>query len=132
MPDPTTPRTPGEVQEAVKRELQESSEALKALLSGKFHIEEVLELVSEVVELIEELSPAHMTGEQKHAIAEGIYSWVDERFNIEQVIFEKIDQVLGWLKWLPFGLKGRIVSVVVGFIIKAIVAAFNASIWKDK
>jgi len=96
------------------------------LFSGKFHIQEVFNLVASLVKAAESVIAAPDTGEQKHTLVREAFEYFDNKYRI----IDRIDDLIP----LPFFLEpfdGAFLRRLVDFLIGQAVAVFNATIWKE-
>ena len=94
------------------------------LFSGKFHIQEVFNLVSSLVKTAESIITAPTSGESKHQLVQDAFDHFDKKYKI----IDRIDDLIP----LPFFLEafdGPFLRKLVDFLIGQAVSAFNATIW---
>ena len=94
------------------------------LLSGKFHIQEVFNLVSSLVRTAESIITVPSSGEAKHELVKEAFAYFDNKYRI----IDHIDDLIP----LPFFLEpfdGPFLRKVVDFLIGQAVSVFNQTIW---
>jgi len=94
------------------------------LFSGKFHIQEVFNLVSSLVRTAESIITAPSSGEDKHKLVQEAFEYFDNKYNI----IDRIDDLIP----LPFFLEafdGPFLRKVIDFLIGQAVSVFNQTIW---
>ena len=115
----------GQVKKAVLIHLEDNSVAVKALIDPPFELQEVFNVITEAIELVEVFSPDEMPGDVKRAIVQGVIEWMDQKFGITSTIVASI--VPRWLRWLPIK---RIVAKIFPAMIELIVSILNKYVWK--
>jgi len=96
------------------------------LFSGKFHIQEVFNLVSSLVRTAESIITAPSSGEAKHKLVKDAFAYFDKKYRI----IDRIDDLIR----LPFFLEpfdGAFLRKLIDFLIGQAVAVFNVTIWKE-
>ena len=94
------------------------------LFSGKFHIQEVFNLVSSLVRTAESIITAPSSGEAKHMLVREAFEYFDNKYRI----IDRIDDLIP----LPFFLEpfdGAFLRKLVDFLIGQAVSVFNQTIW---
>jgi hypothetical protein len=94
------------------------------LFSGKFHIQEVFNLISSLVRTAESIITAPSSGEAKHKLVREAFEYFDNKYRI----IDRIDDLLP----LPFFLEpfdGAFLRKLVDFLIGQAVSVFNQTIW---
>ena len=94
------------------------------LFSGKFHIQEVFNLVSSLVRTAESIITGPSSGEAKHKLVKDAFAYFDNKYRI----IDRIDDLIP----LPFFLEpfdGPFLRKVVDFLIGQAVSVFNQTIW---
>ena len=96
-----------------------------ALLTGKFRLQEVFNLVGSLVRAAEAVVTAPGSGAVKHQLVRDAFEWFDRKYRI----IDRIDDLVP----LPFFLEpldGPFLRRLIDFLIGQAVAVFNATIWK--
>ncbi len=106
-------------------ELNENCVAAERLATPPFEFGEVLDVITEAIELIEAISPPEMSGRDKRAVVAGVIEWLDNKFNITATVVKSL--VPKWLRWLPIR---RIVKAIFPAMIDIIVRLLNKYVWK--
>lgn len=97
------------------------------LFSGKFHIQEVFNLVSSLVRTAETIITAPSSGEDKHKLVKEAFAYFDNKYRI----IDRIDDLIP----LPFFLEpfdGAFLRKLIDFLIGQAVAVFNQTIWAEQ
>lgn len=118
----------------VIKELHENSVAINELIEAPFELHEVFDVVTEVIELAEALSPDGMSGKDKKAVVTGVIEWLDKKFNITATIVVAIlPKLPRWLRWLlPVKRIKKIIVKIFPAMIDVIVRILNKYVWKKK
>jgi len=96
------------------------------LLSGKFRLQEVFDLVGSMVKAAESIFTAPQAGIEKHRLVREAFDY----FNRKYRIVDRIDDLVALPVFLePFD--GPFLRKVVDFLIGQAVAIFNSTIWKE-
>lgn len=110
--------------------LEENNAAVRALLDPPFKIQEVFDLITEAVELVETISPEHVDGKTKRAIVQSVLLWADKKFKITATALSALlDFVPRWLRWAVPG--KRIVAKLFPLLVDLIVSVLNRYVWKQ-
>ena len=107
-------------------EMETAGKDWQELFSGKFHIQEVFNLVSSLVKTAESIITAPTSGEAKHKLVKEAFEHFDNKYRI----IDRIDDLIP----LPFFLEpfdGAFLRKLVDFLIGQAVAVFNATIWAE-
>jgi hypothetical protein len=108
-------------------EMEKIGKDWQELFSGKFHIQEVFNLVSSLVKTAESIITVPSSGESKHLLVREAFEYFDSKYNI----IDRIDDLIP----LPFFLEpfdGPFLRKVVDFLIGQAVAVFNQTIWSKQ
>ncbi len=126
--------TPGEIKAQVIHRLNKNSAAINALLDPPFEFAEVFDVITEAIELVEEVSPDDITGPQKRAIVTGVIEWLDNKFSVTATIIGLIlPKLPRWLRWLlPIKRIKKIVVKIFPAMIDVIVRILNKYVWKKE
>lgn len=111
--------------ERILAELEAIGRNWDALLTGKFRLQEIYDLVGSLVRAAEAVITAPGTGEQKHQLVRDAFDWFDRRYRI----IDRIDDLVP----LPFFLEpfdAPFFRRVIDFLIGQAVAVFNSTIWR--
>ena len=122
--------SPSEIKSRIIKELNETSDAVKALRTPPFHIKEVFDLVVEIVSMVEHFALPHMNGATKRAIANGVIAWVDREFRITQIIYKSLFGKFFLFKLIPAGFKRTLIREVMEMAVGIIVMVLNKVLWK--
>ena len=117
----------GQIKRDVIRELEENSVAIQALIDPPFKLQEVFDVITEAIELIEKIAPDGTPGVVKRAIAEGMIEWLDKKFKITATIVSMV--LPRGLRWLPIK---WIVRKIFPAMIDVIVRLLNKYVWKKE
>ena len=96
------------------------------LFSGKFHIQEVFNLVSSLVRTAESIITVPSSGEAKHKLVKDAFAYFDNKYRI----IDRLDDLIP----LPFYLEafdGPFLRKLVDFLIGQAVSVFNMTIWDE-
>jgi len=96
-----------------------------ALLSGKFRLREIYDLVGSLVRAAEAVITAPQSGPVKHQLVRDAFVYFDQKYHI----IDRIDDLVALPFWAE-SFDGPFLRKVVDFLIGQAVSAFNASIWK--
>jgi len=94
------------------------------LFSGEFCIQEIFDLVGSLVRAAEAVITAPQAGANKHRLVREAFDYFDRKYRI----IDRIDDMIP----LPFFLEpfdGKLLRVVIDFLIGQAVSAFNMTIW---
>jgi len=112
--------------EQILTELNAVGKDWDELLSGKFRLQELFELVGSMVKAAESIFTAPQTGIEKHRLVREAFDY----FNRKYRIVDRIDDLVALPVFLePFD--GPFLRKVVDFLIGQAVAIFNSTIWKE-
>ena len=103
--------------EAVGKDWQE-------LFSGKFHLQEIFDLVGSLVRAAEAVITAPQSGAKKHRLVREAFEYFDQKYHI----IDRIDDMIP----LPFFLEpfdSKLLRGLVDFLIGQAVSIFNMTIW---
>jgi len=112
--------------DVVLEKLQAFEQKWDDLFSGEFHLQEILDLITALVQVVEEVIQTPKSGEEKHKLVRDTFYWFDSKYNI----IDTIDDLLP----LPFFLEpfdGQLLRVAIDFLIAQAVSVLNMTIWKD-
>jgi len=108
-------------------EMESVEENWEELFSGKFHLQEVFNLVASLVKAAESIVSVPESSEVKHQLVREAFEYFDKKYKI----IDRIDDLIP----LPFFLEpfdGQFLRKLVDFLIGQAVAVFNKTIWRKQ
>ncbi len=105
-------------------EVEAARQDWEELFSGEFRIQEIFNLVGSLVRAAEAVITAPQSGANKHRLVREAFDYFDRKYRI----IDRIDDMIP----LPFFLEpfdGKLLRVVIDFLIGQAVSAFNMTIW---
>jgi len=113
--------------EQILTELNAVGKNWDELLSGKFRLQELFDLVGSMAKAAESIFTAPQSGIDKHRVVREAFDYFDQKYHI----IDRVDDLIALPIFLePFD--GPFLRKVVDFLIGQAVAVFNASIWKEQ
>jgi len=98
-----------------------------ALLSGKFRLREIYDLVGSLVRAAEAVITAPQSGPVKHQLVRDAFVYFDQKYHI----IDRIDDLVALPFWAePFD--GPFLRRMIDFLIGQAVSTFNATIWEKE